>query len=219
MMKTRRSPNFDDRSFSNIDILVVHYTGMETANAAINWMCNPESEVSAHYCICENGEVFQLVDEDKRAWHAGLAFWRGARNINARSIGIELANPGHEHGYQAFPEPQIAALEVLCSQILARHVIPAQNIVGHSDIAPRRKLDPGELFPWQRLAVRGIGLWPKKISGNHKMPAVNLHRFGYEIKDKKASIRAFQRHFRPNCINGIWDAECEGLLAGLCLSG
>ena len=162
-MKTSESPNFDARPpGARIDMLVLHYTGMVSAEAAIERLCDPAAKVSAHYLIDEDGAVRRLVDENHRAWHAGEASWRGKSDINARSLGIELVNPGHEFGYRPFPEAQMAALEALAQDILARHTIEARNVVGHSDVAPRRKTDPGELFDWRRLAEAGIGLWPGK---------------------------------------------------------
>ena len=155
------SPNQDDRGGAAIDMLVLHYTGMITAEAALSRLCDPAAKVSAHYTIDEDGTIYAHVPEARRAWHAGVSFWAGKRNVNARSIGIELVNPGHEFGYRAFPRSQIAALIDLCRDILARHPIPAARVLGHSDVAPARKEDPGELFPWAQLAEAGIGLWPQ----------------------------------------------------------
>ncbi len=215
-MKTICSPNFDARETGvPIDMLVIHYTGMQTCDSAIARMCSPVSRVSAHFCIQEDGNILQLVKEENRAWHAGVAFWRGFTNINSRSIGIEVVNPGHDFGYAAFPNEQILSLENLCLDLLARHDIPAQNIVGHSDIAPRRKRDPGELFPWERMASLGIGLWPDKISSTVSEPAINLGCYGYEIESLKSTIEAFQRHYRQNCVNGVWDFDCAARLAAL----
>lgn len=208
------SPNHDDRGGAAIDMLVLHYTGMATAKAALERLCDPSAKVSAHYLVDEDGQVHALVPEDLRAWHAGVAHWAGASDINACSIGIELVNPGHEFGYRPFAEDQIAALIPLCHSILMRHPIPSWRVLGHSDVAPARKEDPGELFPWGRLAKAGIGLWPDRL-GNDPGPAA-LARFGYDpgaAQDK--IITAFQRHFRPARVNGIWDRDCGGLLAGL----
>src|SRR3954467_5121679 len=155
----RPSPNHDDRGGAAIDMLVLHYTGMQTAEPALARLCDPAAKVSAHYTIDEDGTVYAHVPEDRRAWHAGVSHWAGISNVNARSIGIELVNPGHEYGYREFPEAQIAALIELCGGILQRHPIPAARVLGHSDVAPARKEDPGELFPWQRLAKAGIGVW------------------------------------------------------------
>jgi len=210
----RPSPNHDGRDGAPIDMLVLHYTGMTSAAAALERLCDPAAKVSAHYTIDEDGTVYAMVPEDRRAWHAGVSHWAGATNINARSIGIELVNPGHEFGYRDFPEEQIAALTTLCHSILVRHPIPSARVLGHSDVAPARKEDPGELFPWARLAKAGIGLWP--TPGDSNLEASALARFGYDPDaplDKV--ITAFQRHFRPKKLDGQWDGECAGLLAWL----
>ena len=212
----RPSPNHDGRDGTAIDMLVLHYTGMASAEAALDRLCDPAAKVSAHYVIDEEGMVHALVPEDRRAWHAGVAQWAGAANINSRSIGIELVNPGHEFGYRAFPDEQIAALTTLCHSILVRHPIPSARVLGHSDVAPARKEDPGELFPWARLAKAGIGLWPqpKQASDFHRVPTP-LARFGYDpgARPRDKVITAFQRHFRPKKLDGVWDAECAGLLS------
>ena len=213
------SPNFDDRgpAFS-VDMLVLHYTGMETKDAALARLKDAEAEVSAHYLIDEDGTVHRLVDEGNRAWHAGVAHWRGRTDINARSIGIELVNPGHEFGYRDFPEAQIRELEAVCHGVLARHPIPPRNVVGHSDVAPTRKTDPGELFPWERLAGKGIGLWPSE-SDNLMMEqpvlADALTEIGYDASDFSAALKAFQRHFRPARVTGRVDPETARRLFGL----
>src|SRR6185295_12446838 len=150
------SPNFDMRSRDvPIDILLLHYTGMESAAAAVARLCHPAAKVSAHYTVDEDGTVYAHVPEEHRAWHAGQSYWAGARDINGRSIGIEIVNPGHEFGYRPFTEQQIGAVIHLSKEILARHSIPAQRVLGHSDVAPARKIDPGELFPWGGLALAG----------------------------------------------------------------
>ncbi len=156
------SPNHDSRSGTPVDMLVLHYTGMPTAAGALEKLTDPTpgKRVSAHYLVDEMGAVHRLVPENERAWHAGVSSWRGAADVNACSIGIEIANPGHDHGYNPFPPAQMAAVAELCQGILARHPIPAWNVVAHSDIAPARKQDPGELFDWKGLAEQGIGLWP-----------------------------------------------------------
>ena len=210
----RPSPNQDDRGDAVIDMLVLHYTGMKSAAEALARLCDPGAKVSAHYTIDEDGTVFAHVPEARRAWHAGVATWAGATDINARSIGIELVNPGHEFGYRDFAEDQIAALITLCHSILMRHPIPSARVLGHSDVAPARKEDPGELFPWQRLAKAGIGLWPQAVASEVGSEA--LTRYGYDPhapQDKV--ITAFQRHFRPKKLDGQWDGECAGLLASL----
>ena len=140
-------------------MLVLHYTGMEREERALKWLCDPESSVSCHYLVFEDGRVAQLVDEADRAWHAGKSFWAGETDINSRSIGIEIANPGHQYGYSGFPDAQMDAVIALCREILGRHPIPPQRVLAHSDIAPARKEDPGELFPWDRLHAEGIGHW------------------------------------------------------------
>jgi N-acetylmuramoyl-L-alanine amidase len=214
------SPNQDARTEGvPVDILVLHYTGMRTADEALARLCDPAAKVSAHYTIGRDGRVFAHVPEDRRAWHAGVSYWSGESNINARSIGIELVNPGHEFGYVPFAEPQIAALIDLAQGILARHPIPAHRVLGHSDVAPARKEDPGELFPWSQLAEFGIGLWPKANGKGEANPS-ELARFGYGIPphtdvplDKV--IAAFQRHFRPGEVSGRWDGECATALAAL----
>jgi N-acetylmuramoyl-L-alanine amidase len=213
----RPSPNHDDRGGATIDMLVLHYTGMQTAEAALERLCDPAAKVSAHYMIDEDGTVYALVPEELRAWHAGVSYWAGARDINARSIGIELVNPGHEFGYRAFPEAQIGALTELAGAILTRHPIPAWRVLGHSDVAPLRKDDPGELFPWGRLAGQGIGLWPSKGAdpGDAQVAAL-LVRFGYDPEAAlEKTLAAFQRHFRPARVDGMADAETRALLAGL----
>ncbi|TAN58625.1 MAG: N-acetylmuramoyl-L-alanine amidase [Rhodospirillales bacterium] len=211
------SPNHDARPEGTpIDMLVLHYTGMRTKEEALARLVDPEARVSAHYLIDEAGAVHRLVDETRRAWHAGLAFWRGNRDINARSIGIELVNPGHEFGYRAFPQAQMESLAALAQDILARHPIPPRNVVGHADVAPTRKQDPGELFDWQSLAQAGIGLWPLATSeGNTAHFPARLSHYGYDIDDADAAVMAFQRHFRPRKIDGIADGECADLLDGL----
>jgi N-acetylmuramoyl-L-alanine amidase len=210
----RPSPNHDDRDGAPIDMLVLHYTGMTSAEAALERLCDPAAKVSAHYTIDEDGTIYALVPEARRAWHAGVAHWAGATNINSRSIGIELVNPGHEFGYRPFPDDQIAALTTLCHSILVRHPIASSRVLGHSDVAPARKDDPGELFPWARLAKAGIGLWPQRRESD--LGAHALARFGYDpAASQDKLITAFQRHFRPRKLDGLWDGECAGLLADL----
>lgn len=215
----RQSPNFDDRPEGTIiDTLVIHYTGMETGDAALERLCDPEAEVSAHYMIEENGRIHKLVPEVKRAWHAGISFWRGEPGVNARSIGIELVNPGHEFGYRKFPEEQIKTLTMLCQTLVAKFAIPHRNVVGHSDVAPKRKDDPGELFPWEQLAQDGVGLWP--VGAEHAdisdgEAQALLSEYGYETDDLEKTIMAFQRHFRPGKVDGVMDADCAGRLKRL----
>lgn len=214
----RPSPNHDERP-SGVDMLVLHYTGMPTAAAALERLCDPLAQVSAHYMIDEDGTIYRLVAEDRRAWHAGASFWAGRSRTNDRAIGVELVNPGHEWGYRAFPDAQVESLIGLSQEILSRHSIPARHVLGHSDVAPARKTDPGELFPWSVLAANGIGLWPEPAEPQDDFVAM-LAAFGYGVPPQvdapvEAVITAFQRHFRPSGIDGVADAECAGLLAGL----
>ncbi len=209
------SPNHGPRpDGAAIDMLVLHYTGMTSAAAALERLRDPAAKVSAHYLIDEDGAVLRLVDETRRAWHAGVARWRGQTDINDRSIGIELVNPGHEHGYRPFPEAQMAALTALSRGIVARHPIPARNVVGHGDIAPDRKQDPGELFDWRRLADAGVGLWPDAREGDIDQIPAMLRRHGYDTAAGGA-LTAFQRHFRPTRCDGVGDRDCARRLAGL----
>jgi N-acetylmuramoyl-L-alanine amidase len=211
----RPSPNHDARpDGAAIDMLVLHYTGMPSAEAALARLCDPAAKVSAHYTIDEEGVVYAHVPEARRAWHAGVSFWAGESNVNACSIGIELVNPGHEFGYLEFAPAQIAALITLCHGILLRHPIPSWRVLGHSDVAPARKDDPGELFPWQQLARAGIGLWPDAMASD--MGADALIRYGYDPNAPQDKvITAFQCHFRPGKLDGKWDNECAGLLTDL----
>lgn len=218
----RPSPNHDARPPEvKVDVLVLHYTGMKTAEAALQRLCDPAAGVSSHYTVDEDGTIYRHVPEDRRARHAGTSWWAGARDINSRSIGIEIVNPGHEWGYRAFPIEQIDAVIALSKDIVSRHAIPAHNVVGHSDVAPERKEDPGELFPWHHLASAGIGLWPKESKAVLPISFEKaLRRYGYGIRpDTEASLEqaiiAFQRHFRPSRLDGVLDAECESILAGL----
>ena len=205
----RLSPNFNDRPAGTpIDMLVLHYTGMPSAADALERLTDPTAEVSAHYLIDEDGRLWQLVEEGKRAWHAGVSFWRGHTDINARSIGIELVNPGHEFGYRPFPPVQMATAIDLCRDLIRRHPIPARNVVGHSDVAPARKMDPGELFDWQGLAAAGIGLWPGEADACQREPDEvrrMLAVIGYDTSDLHLAVKAFQRHFRPSAVNGRID--------------
>jgi len=210
------SPNFDDRPAGlPIDHLVLHYTGMRSAEVARARLCDPEAKVSAHYLIEEDGAIFPLVREDFRAWHAGVSYWRGVRNLNDRSIGIELVNPGHEFGYVPFPDVQIEALIRLCNGIFARHPINPRNVVGHSDIAPNRKQDPGEKFPWAALAGAGFGLWTEALVEPGDIVA-DLAAIGYDVSlDIGAVVAAFQRRFRPGRIDGGADHETRGRAASV----
>jgi N-acetylmuramoyl-L-alanine amidase len=216
------SPNFDARAQGGpIDILLLHYTGMPTADAALERLCMPEAKVSAHYLIDEAGHITRLVAEARRAWHAGVSSWAGTTDINSRSIGIELVNPGHEFGYRPFPAAQMQALVVLARDIFTRHRIPARRVLGHSDVAPARKTDPGELFDWRSLAAQGIGVWPRVelviAPPDPADGAALLSAYGYDVCDLAAAIAAFQRHFRPARIDGAFDDETLRLLAALSL--
>lgn len=210
------SPNCNPRDGHSIDMLVLHYTGMKSGANALDRMCDTTAEVSAHYMVEEDGRIFQLVDEEMRAWHAGKSYWRGHTNINQRSIGVEIVNPGHEFGYRGFPEIQMQSVIALCKDVVKRRNIPARNIVAHSDVAPTRKQDPGELFDWKRLAGEGVGLFPQRSSSETRiLNPESLSSYGYDTADASAAITAFQRHFRPENLNGVWDSECEAALQAL----
>ena len=215
------SPNFDARKLP-ITMVVLHYTGMADAASAIGWLTNPESKVSSHYLIAEDGQVVRMVAEDQRAWHAGKSHWREIDDVNSASIGIEIVNPGHEFGYRPFPDAQIDALIPLLSGIVKQYGITRGNIVGHSDIAPARKQDPGELFPWGRLAKLRLAL--PRPTKNLIDPGwtdsgflLALERFGYDVTDELAAVVAFQRRFRPELLDGSIDGECRAILLGLLL--
>ena len=219
------SPNYDGRDDQAIDMLVLHYTGMRTADDARDRLCNPNhaKKVSAHYFVDEDGSTYRLVEESNRAWHAGVSSWCGNTNINQRSIGIEIVNPGHEYGYRPFPDVQMMAVAELCREIIACHDIDARDVVGHSDVAPARKEDPGELFDWPFLAQWGVGIWPrvdpKNISADQNFDPSEVHElleeYGYDTTDIAKTITAFQRHFRPKLLSGIWDMECDAILKTL----
>lgn len=215
------SPNFDARALP-VSMVVLHYTGMIDGASAIARLADSEAKVSAHYVVAEDGQVVRMVDEAHRAWHAGRSWWRGTSDINSASIGIEIVNPGHEFGYRPFPEAQIDAVIELLAGIMERHSITRGNVVGHSDVAPARKEDPGELFPWYRLARLRLALPrpTKNLMDPHWSDAgflLALERFGYDVADGVAAIRAFQRRFRPEMIDGIIDGECRAILLGLLL--
>lgn len=215
------SPNFDERVLP-ITMVVLHYTGMPDAASAIARLSDPEAKVSAHYVVAEDGQVVRMVDESKRAWHAGKSFWRGVTDVNSASVGIEIVNPGHEFGYRPFPIAQIDAVIGLMHEVTLRYRITRGNVVGHSDIAPARKDDPGELFPWDRLARLRLALPSptKNLMDPHWTDAgflLALERFGYDVTDPLAAVRAFQRRFRPGTIDGIIDGECRAKLLALLL--
>lgn len=213
------SPNHDERQHP-VSLLVLHYTGMETGEAARDRLLDPAAKVSAHYVVWEDGRITRLVPEHRRAWHAGVSSWQGDTDLNSRSVGIEIVNGGHDFplpggGLPPYPEAQIAAVIALSREIVAHHAIPQPRIVGHSDIAPQRKIDPGEHFPWARLAAAGLGVWPPEETGaacvwmggdpggvNRQLAAI-----GYDISDVPAAIRAFQRRWLPDAITGMADAR------------
>ena len=218
--------NFEPRKHGHRpSILLLHYTGMASADRALYWLCTPESRVSCHYLIDEAGRITQMVGEAMRAWHAGDAFWAGETDINSASIGIEIQNPGHGASYMDFPEAQMQAVEALSLDIIARHGIEPHRVLAHSDIAPRRKQDPGEKFDWARLAGAGVGHWvePTRIEGDAGLSLGDeggevervqrqLAAYGYEIaptavfnEETMAVVTAFQRHFRPALVNGRAD--------------
>ena len=211
------SPNHDARPVGEpVDILLLHYTGMRSAAEAIGRLRDPIARVSSHYVVEEDGLVWQLVPEDRRAWHAGVSHWRGHHTLNGRCVGIEIVNPGHEWGYRPFPALQMAAVCELCLGILSRHPIPARNVVGHSDVAPDRKDDPGELFDWRGLAANGVGLWPGPDGEAAADVLAALAAIGYRT-DLPADVllRAFQRHWRPEAVTGEADEGTMRRLAAV----
>ena len=215
------SPNFDERK-ATVTMLVLHYTGMPTCAEAVARLTDPEAKVSSHYLVAEDGQIMRLVAEEQRAWHAGKSWWRGISDINSASIGIEICNPGHEFGYRPFPEAQVDALVPLVAEIVGRYGITRGNIVGHSDIAPSRKQDPGELFPWNRLAKLRLAL-PRPTKSlidpgwGDAGFLLALERFGYDVSDPLAATVAFQRRYRPELIDGTIDGECRAILLALLL--
>ena len=215
------SPNCDERALP-ISMVVLHYTGMQTGAEAEQRLVDPAAKVSAHYLIGEDGEVVRLVPEARRAWHAGRSYWRGTTDINSASIGIELVNPGHEWGYREFPPAQIEALLPLLARIVKTHDIARANVVGHSDIAPARKDDPGELFDWPLLARHRLALpVPEVVLGdpfdNEGAVLLALERFGYDITEGRATVRAFQRRWRPKLIDGKIDLQVGAMVFALLL--
>jgi len=231
------SPNFDAR-VSVPDMVVVHYTGMESGEAALARLRDPAAKVSSHYMIEEDGRVFRLVPEERRAWHAGVSYWKGETSLNHVSIGVELVNPGHALGYRPFPEAQVAVLIALLSDIRSRWTVPDGRILGHSDIAPNRKVDPGELFPWDRLAAAGHGLWvepppspgPVLAEGEEGTGVfalqAGLTRLGFDSApsgrfdaDTTTVVKAFQRHWRPSKVDGVADGETRARLVALLRAG
>ena len=219
------SPNHDARAPGPVDMVIVLYTGMTGGQAALDRLRDPAAKVSAHYLIDEDGTVHAMVPEDRRAWHAGVSFWSGERDVNSRSIGIELVNPGHEHGYRDFPPAQMRALIDLLDGIRARHPVPPSRVIGHSDIAPARKDDPGERFDWAMLAAAGHAIVPRPAPADRRPAAPGeagrlLGRIGYDwpadAAGQAAVLRAFQRRCRPSRIDGQADEETMAQLRGLC---
>ncbi|MCB1474944.1 MAG: N-acetylmuramoyl-L-alanine amidase [Rhodobiaceae bacterium] len=236
VLDTGPSPNHGDRPAGMpVDMLVLHYTGMESEAAAIARLCDPAAGVSSHYVVCEDGRILRLVAEGQRAWHAGVGSWRGHDDINDRSIGIEIVNGGHDYGLPDFPDAQVAAVIALSHDILRRNAIPARNVVAHSDTAPMRKMDPGEKFPWQALASAGIGHWvaPAPMAGGHFLSIGDQGEgvarlqalfadYGYGVaitgiydEQTRAVVAAFQRHFRPSVVDGVADRSTLTTLAHL----
>ena len=215
------SPNWDERALP-VSMVVLHYTGMQSADAALARLTDAEAKVSAHYMIDEDGVVTRLVAEEKRAWHAGKSFWRGVTDVNSASVGIELVNPGHEFGYRPFTDAQMEALLRLLHMLIKRYKMPFANVVGHSDIAPARKDDPGELFDWELLAAHKLALPRPKVTmpspyQNDGAFLLALERFGYDIADQPAAVTAFQRRWRPHIIDGVIDGESSAILFALLL--
>jgi len=216
------SPNFGDRELP-ISMVVIHYTEMKPMETALGKLINPSAEVSAHYLISEAGVVTRLVDESKRAWHSGRSFWLGVKDVNSAAIGIELDHPGHGLGYREFAKEQIDALIPLLARIVKAYDIPRANVVGHSDVAPMRKLDPGELFPWDRLAEYGLCLpKPEKLDlgdpfHNEGAFYLALERYGYDITEGRKAVEAFERRWRPDKITGLPDAQLGAILFQLLL--
>ena len=222
------SPNFDQkkRSSKSIKLLVIHYTGMQSERESIMRLCNPKYKVSSHFVINQNGKIYRLVQDYQTAWHAGKSCWGKYKNLNKNSIGIELVNKGHEFDYTNFKKKQLSSLIKICKILIKKYKIKKRNIVGHSDISPLRKIDPGEKFPWKELADKKIGIWHNcktkdlikfrqvRISNKFKSEFINnLKKIGYCFNIKKKTnflktVKAFQRHYRKELINGIIDKEC-----------
>jgi N-acetylmuramoyl-L-alanine amidase len=228
----KASPNFNDRQGGAADMLLMHYTGMESGGGALDRLCDEASQVSAHYLVFEDGCIVSMVEEDKRAWHAGVANWAGETDINSRSIGIEIVNPGHELGYPEFTVDQMAAVIALSSDIVSRHAIVGERVLGHSDVAPGRKADPGEKFPWEKFSSAGVGHWVQPVElmegpvmtlgdrgDNVAELQFQLADYGYGIvvdgqfgEVTAAVVTAFQRHFRPAKVDGAADLSTVGTL-------
>jgi len=223
------SPNFNkkNRSKNLIRIIVIHYTGMQSERESVSRLCNPKSKVSSHFVISQNGRVYRLVQDNQIAWHAGKSCWGKYKNLNKNSIGIELVNKGHKFGYTNFKKKQLLGLIKICKSLIKKYKIKKKNVVGHSDIAPLRKIDPGEKFPWKKLADDRIGIWHhckpsllrkyrniKILEKKDKIKFIkNLNKIGYCFSNKKKSffikiVEAFQRRYRKELINGLLDKEC-----------
>lgn len=228
------SPNHGERKDVPVDTLLLHYTGMATTDAALERLCDPAAEVSAHYLVYEDGTIVQLVPESRRAHHAGVSCWQGRTDLNSRSIGIEIGNGGHDFGLPDFPPAQIAAVIALCRDIMERRAISPERVLAHSDVAPNRKRDPGELFPWKKLAEAGVGIWIEPgppgegglVVGSEGEPVRALQealaRYGYPLVPSglydvatEAVVAAFQRHFRPDRVDGVADGSTLDVLARL----
>lgn len=223
------SPNFDERDPSvPLQFIVLHYTNMRSGAEALKRLCDPRAKVSAHYVIEEDGRVFKLLEESKRGWHAGKSFWRGITDINSASFGIELVNPGHQNGYRAFPAAQMAACAEVMRDLINRYNLSATRApLGHSDVAPGRKEDPGELFPWQALAAEGLGMWPEVEEDDHghaedKEVQELLRAIGYDCPDHGAydratrdALLAFQRHYHPENLTGTPEVETVARLRAM----
>lgn len=206
------SPNFNDRK-TPIRFVVLHYTGMETGRAAIGRLRDPDAKVSAHYVVEEDGNILRLVPEEKRAWHAGMGEWQGEADMNSASIGIEIVNGGHDFGLPDYPAAQIAALIGLVRDILKRYGLPPSAVIGHSDLAPGRKQDPGEKFPWRKLAEGGVSIWPFATSELSTDIEAELRRIGYSLSAGLPTvIEAFQRRFRSASVTGVADDETRRLI-------
>jgi len=228
------SPNHGERSNGRKpDMILLHYTGMPDARAALELLCSDSSQVSAHYFVFEDGRIVQMVQESRRAWHAGASFWAGETDINSCSIGIEIANPGHDYGYPDFPKRQVAAVTALCRSIQTRHAIAPVRALGHSDVAPARKKDPGEKFPWRALFDSGIGHWVKPTPIKEAGPRLSMgdqddavtalqssfaeYGYGIEVNGTydaatRDVVTAFQRHFRPERVDGVGDVSTRKTL-------
>lgn len=217
MINKMPSPCFDERAGESVRYLILHYTGMKTGKEALERLTSEESRVSAHYTVDEDGTVYHHVDERKRAWHSGQSYWQGRNDINTHSIGIEIINPGHEWGLRKFPAAQMKSVAFLCRDIMAHYDLAPEEVLGHSDISPARKKDPGELFPWRELALQGIGIWPDpsdedvvKSASMHIERA--LHDYGYDPRVKlKENLIAFQRHYVPEAFSKGNAGEADSL--------